>query len=126
MAASSRINPRALQLLGRHLGAKGEKGDCVTAVWDKSLTRVRRAVAGISPFVLGVAFIRTWVHGATPLLPAEPLVWGITAENMFDVTCAITALALALFGARLGSVYLNHRFVKGPRTLLPCPLSSSG
>ena len=37
---------------------------------------------------------------------------------MFDVTCAITALALALFGARLGSVYLNHRFLKGATYLV--------
>ena len=90
----------------------------MTAVWKNSLVRARRAVAGISPVVLGTAFIRTWVHGATPLLPNEPLVGVITAENMFDITCAITALAFAFLAGRLGNVYLNRRFMRASAILV--------
>ena len=70
------------------------------------LAKARQTLAGIPLAMMGSALIRTWVRCATPHFPSGPVggaalpgLPAITTDNVFDVVCAITALALA-FAAR--------------------------
>lgn len=72
-------------------------------------SKLRRTLSSVPLPMMGACLIRTWVRCATPLFPDGAVFWGLSTSNIFDVTCALTALSLALASKVIGEAYRKQR-----------------
>ena len=73
--------------------------------------RVRRVFGGVSLTLLGSVFPRAWVRVTTPLLPTGSLVGALSANNLFDISGVVVALAFALASRRIGLLHRHSRLL---------------